>query len=205
MLQPIVYNPPNFGFTQPSYEYNKFLDQDEGKKTSTYCENEDDFNQKELEKEIAHGTSSKFEIENEIKNSDNLIQGPLDYLNLHSAQYIHFQCSLVLGEIKNEMDKWLEKGSGVGLTSIVNIKRILENKSDYFDQNQDTRLLLSIIELIFRNNSWDNMPLNKVKFLDEKIKYLSSTELNHSQISKFVKEIHTSKIKLLKGNGNQEA
>ncbi|MDD4938132.1 MAG: hypothetical protein PHX34_03950 [Candidatus Shapirobacteria bacterium] len=204
MLQPIIYNPPNFGFTQPSYEYYKSLDQDEKKDKSTFCENEDDFNQKELEKEIAHGTNSKFEIEPEGENN-NLVQELPDYSSLHSTQYIHFQCSLVLGEIKNEMDRWLEKGSELGLTSVVNIKRILENKSDYFDQNQNTRLLLSIIGLIFRNNSWDSMPLNKVKFLDEKIKYLSNTELNHAQISKFVREIHTSKIKLLKGNGNQEA
>lgn len=122
-----------------------------------------------------------------------------------STNYIDFNRQSLLRSLGAEISEWISKGNTVGLPHIVNIKRLLNSNAEYLEQVQDTRLLLGALELIIDNNDWNVMPENKLRFLKSKIDYLAENELDFDQVQKFIKEIHTSKIRVLKpGYGKEE-
>ncbi len=122
-----------------------------------------------------------------------------------SQVYVDFQRRSLLRGLSSELGNWISKGNQAGLPSIVNVKRLLTDNANYLDQYQDTRLLLGTLELIFENNEWNTISNNKLQFLKSKVDYLADNELDFDQMKKFIKEIHTSKIRILKPGYGKEA
>lgn len=125
----------------------------------------------------------------------------------YSKSYVDFNRKLMLGKLSVEIAEWLVKGTDRAVPHIVNIKRLLEEHVGYLEQFSDTRLLLGALELIFENNEWENMPEQKLRFFKTKIDYMANNELDFRQIQNFLKELHTSKIRVLKpgyGYGEKE-
>lgn len=123
---------------------------------------------------------------------------------MSTGKDVKFHRQSLLRNLSSELNEWIKNGSQVGLPSVVNVKRLLADNADYLDQYQDTRLLLGTLELIFENNEWNTIQNNKLLFLKSKVDYLADNELSFAQMQKFIKEIHTSKIRILKpGNGKE--
>jgi hypothetical protein len=123
----------------------------------------------------------------------------------YSSGYIDFNRKTLLNRLSLEISEWITKGTDGSIPNIVNIKRLLEEYSPYLEQSADTRLLLGSLELIFENNSWGDIPKDKLRFFKSNIDYLADNVLDFKKMQTFLKEIHTNKIKILKpGYGQKE-
>lgn len=148
-------------------------------------------------------TEPEYIGKNEVKTPD--IIKRLYLSSSYSQKYIDLNRKSMLGKLSTELSEWSTKDNMQTIPHIINIKRLIEEYSDYLEQSPDTRLLLGALELIFENNEWEHMPEQKILFLKSKIDHMTDNKLNFNQIQTFLRELHTSKIQVLKQDHEEES
>lgn len=198
MLQPILQTADLTRLAKPLYEYKETLTE---KKSEMIDVSFDKSTGYIIEKEPQH---TEFSYVNELETGNSGAYRPFTISGWYSHEYVEFTKKSILNRLSQELSEWLSKGTDVAIPHVVKIKRLLEENSDYLEQYADTRLLLGALELVFENNEWENLPKQKLQFFKSKIDYLANNDLDSRQINNFLKELHTSKIKVLKSGYGEE-
>lgn len=117
-----------------------------------------------------------------------------------SNEYVSFNTSSLIEKIDSELSSWENLETEEALAHISNIKDLLEVSVEYLTQKPETRILLSILELLFQNNNWENMNKGDIIYLRSELKRFSEGEVDWDNLTKFSKQLYRKRMHLLKVN-----
>ncbi len=115
-----------------------------------------------------------------------------------SNQYISFNLSKMIAQIKSELEAWLQNGTDGSLTHISNIKEILDTQSAYMTVREDGEILLGYLELLFTNNNWLELKKTQIRQFIRELNRFEDGEVSWEQLQLFSKQLFRSGISLLK-------
>lgn len=115
-----------------------------------------------------------------------------------SDQYISFNLSKMITQIKSELEAWLQNGTDDSLTHISNIKEILDTQSVYMTVREDGEILLGYLELLFTNNNWLELRETQIKQFISELNRFENGEVSWEQLQLFSKQLFRSGISPLK-------
>ncbi|HEV2339643.1 MAG TPA: hypothetical protein VGT05_02620 [Patescibacteria group bacterium] len=132
------------------------------------------------------------------ENGDNNIY----YRTNYSSNYISYNTYALIKKINDELSAWENLETEDALAHISNIKDLLQENADYLTQKSETRILLSMLELLFENNNWETMDKKDIKYFQTELKRFNEGEVNWDGLSMFSKQLYRKKMYLLKGTNN---
>lgn len=115
----------------------------------------------------------------------------------YSDTYIQFNTQSFVNSLMTELNEWEENGTENSISHIANIRQHLNNFSIYLEQRPEQRIMLSLLELIFENNQWENMDQKDVKKIKEEVKRFSSGQLDWKSLKTFSRQLYNNKLSIL--------
>lgn len=135
----------------------------------------------------------KIDNENKEQYGYKPLDTPVNESN-YTTDYLALNTRGLINNIENELELWIQKGTTESHIHILNIKQSLEKYETYLIKKSETRLLLSSLELIFKNNAWESLPVEKLKFLKTGIQRFSNGEVENRDLVIFLTEMHKGRI-----------
>ncbi len=117
-----------------------------------------------------------------------------------SKEYVSFNTYSLIDKIDQELSLWADLDTDEALAHISNIKDILEANSEYLIQEPETRILLSMLQLLFRNNNWENIDKKDILYLRNELKRFKEGNATWNELRKFSKQLYRKRMYLLKIN-----
>jgi|SRR5579871_1613534 len=129
-------------------------------------------------------------------------EGTVIHTKTYSQGYIAFNTYALIEKINKELQSWETLGTDDALIHISNIKDILQENADYLTQKSETRILLSMLELLFENNNWETMDKKDVNYLQRELKRFDEGEVNWESLSMFSKQLYRKRMYLLRAKSH---
>lgn len=114
-----------------------------------------------------------------------------------SYEYVTFNTKNVIVNLINEFSEWEKLGFKEGLAHISNIKTILEENAKYFQAKDENRILLGILELIFKNNNWSKISSGKIKVIRQELVRFNNGEIEWKKLNILASQLKRLNFSLL--------
>lgn len=187
MLMPYIQPTDTTSFNRPLSEYiQSSLKRDAEKSKELY-----DFIESINEPKLTESSREVLDAENSTINYSQT--SPTQIANF-SNEYISLNTKGMIANIQQELSEWIDKGTENSYTHILSIKQQLVKYETYLVSRTENRLLLAALELIFKNNQWDKIPVSKLKFLMLGLERFSNGDVKNSQLTTFLREMHGGSI-----------
>lgn len=145
-------------------------------------ENEDIFEYRDSKKDL-----SKKILDNKT-NSDN------EYSHSYTISYIQHNTNTFLNRVYFSVNEWATAGTESSMASIAELRKIKEIYRQYLHQDPIGRILHSTLALMFEDNKWELIEINKVQKLSHILKSLINSDKSEDNVRNFVRELVRAKI-----------
>ncbi|MCD4761097.1 hypothetical protein K8R42_04325, partial [bacterium] len=115
-----------------------------------------------------------------------------------SEKYLIFNTQKLVEELLYNFNKWLESGTADSVLYISNIQDSLNKYRKYLYMRSENRLFISLLDLIFENNSWLDMSDKDIKLVLTFLERVRNGKISHSDINSFSNRVYSSDIVILK-------
>lgn len=122
----------------------------------------------------------------------------------YSESYTRFNTQSLINSLDEQLSKWEEVGTDDALLYINEIKLLLEKNIEYLEEDDENRILLSLLELIFQNNNWEDFTEKEIKYLRIELKRFQEGEVTPFSLVNFSKQLYRKKISVLKNYRNEQ-
>lgn len=116
----------------------------------------------------------------------------------YSPEYIAYNTKLIIDKLDNELALWQKTNPDDAFPYISNIKDLLEENEEYLTQKDENRLLLSLLELIFQNNNWENIEQEDIKFLRREVIRFKDGNVDWKNLDNFSKQLYRKNLSVFK-------
>lgn len=140
-------------YTQSGIEFNPIETDDQTNTAKTP--------EKPRENKLTSSLSEQVEKRSPSEENGNMLS--MYTIESHSSEYIAYNTRSIIEKLDNELALWQNTNPDEAFPYISNVKDLLEQNEEYLTQKDENRLLLSLLQLIFQNNNWENIEHEDIK------------------------------------------
>lgn len=122
----------------------------------------------------------------------------------YSSEYIAYNTKSIIEKLDSELALWQKTNPDDAFLYISNIKDLLEENEEYLTQKDENRLLLSLLELIFQNNNWENIDQEDIKFLRQEVIRFKDGNVDWKHLDNFSKQLYRKNLSVFKKSSYNE-
>lgn len=128
----------------------------------------------------------------------------LPFISSFSDSYIAYNTEALVNQLVKELSAWEKTGTEEGLIHISNIKDLLEEHQQYLHQKPENRILISLFQLIFENNSWESLTTSQIRQLKNELSRFREGKVDWKRLEAFSKQMYRGKTLPLKSKSNND-
>lgn len=146
--------------------------------------------------------SEQVEERSPLKENGNILSAYT--IESHSIEYIAYNTRSIIERLDNELALWQNTNPDEAFPYISNIKDLLEQNEEYLTQKDENRLLISLLQLIFQNNNWENIEQEDIKILRQEVSRFKDGNIDWKNIDNFSKQLYRKKLSVFKKSAYNE-
>jgi hypothetical protein len=160
---------------------------DKDKLSRDYIKNEEDVTSKYKE---------LLEIVEQFHDDDE----PKDY----SLAYVKYNTQVLINELLVEFNVWRQVGTDNALFRISQIKDLLDQYRKYMYGVSEYRVFISTLDLLFTNNSWENLTSGQLNQLIQILKQIKYGDISVKILKNISIQLYKSNLHLLKSTNEKK-
>lgn len=111
-------------------------------------------------------------------------------LDGYSSNYVTYNVRALVEILMRELESWENLGTEESILHISNIKDELDNKTRYLVSKDETRIFLSLLQLLFKNNKWEELKSSQVKQFREELKRFNNGIVDFNNLKIFSQQLY---------------
>lgn len=149
-------------------------------------------------------TSLQEWVEEQVPLKENGNMFSVYAIKSYSPEYIAYNTRLIIEKLDSELALWQKTNPNEAFSYISNIKDLLEQNEEYLTQKDENRLLVSLLELIFQNNNWENIDQKDIKFLRQEVSRFKDGNVDWKSLDNFSKQLYRKNLSVFKKSAYNE-
>lgn len=130
-------------------------------------------------------------------NSGHVGNTPLPAQLTFTNEYVLFNMTNLAKKIEKEFEWWIDKGTDNSMLHIAKIRDLIKEFKPYVRQDDDARIVVSLLSLLFDNNIWDGIPKTKLLHIKNIISRFTKHNVNKKEVLAFIKDLSSSNFSIL--------
>ncbi len=116
----------------------------------------------------------------------------------YSTKYIKFNLDKTLGKLIEVLRSWSESfQESKTIVEIFRLQKILEENDRFYYADNNARILITLLKLIFTNNNWLTIKQGQLNQLIEALEGFQEGTLDSKKIEVFINQIFRAKLGIL--------
>lgn len=134
------------------------------------------------------------------------ISGSNSFQNLpsygYSESYLIYNTKSLINDVSLELEEWERLGTEEALLPISKIKDALKENAKYLMLKDETRILLSLLKLLFQNNKWEFINPSQVRQLRAELSRFRDGLVSYESLKTFSQQLYRLDIHTLSSSAD---